>query len=128
MKMKSTGEGSQKPPAREVTSEEVAAYRVTARPRWEREQQERVRQRRRAWEVTRRAARLLKEQFGATHGVVFGSLVHEGALLTGRTWTWRPGRFALKTRSGPWGSCRIWTQTSKSTWWMWGLVALRYGL
>ena len=31
-----------------------------------------------AWELARKSARLLKEKFGATRVVVFGSLVHEG--------------------------------------------------
>ncbi len=60
-----------------VTPEEMAIYRATARRRWEREQRELVQRRERAWELARRAATLLKEQFGATRVVVFGSLVHE---------------------------------------------------
>jgi len=64
--------------ALEVTSDEMAVYRATARRRWEREQQELVQRRERAWEVAYRAATLLKEQFGATRVVVFGSLIHEG--------------------------------------------------
>jgi predicted nucleotidyltransferase len=65
-------------PALDLTPEEVAEYRRSARVRWEREQQERARRLERAWEVARAAAQLLKERFGATRVVVFGSLVHEG--------------------------------------------------
>jgi predicted nucleotidyltransferase len=64
--------------ALKVTPEEMAVYRATARRRWEREQQALAQRRERAWELARQAARLLKEQFGATRVVVFGSLVHEG--------------------------------------------------
>jgi predicted nucleotidyltransferase len=60
-----------------LTPEEMAVYRATARRRWERERRERERRRKRAWEVARRASVLLKEQFGATRVVVFGSLAHE---------------------------------------------------
>lgn len=56
----------------------MAGYRATARRRQEREQQELARRQARAWEVARGAAKLLKEQFGATRVVVFGSLVHPG--------------------------------------------------
>lgn len=62
--------------ALELTPEEMAVYRATARRRWERERQERARRRERAWEVARRASTLLKERFGATRVVVFGSLAH----------------------------------------------------
>ena len=60
-----------------LTPEAMAVYRATARRRWERERRERARRRERAWEVARRASALLKERFGATRVVVFGSLAHE---------------------------------------------------
>jgi len=63
--------------ALKLTPEAMAVYRATARRRWERERRERARRRERAWEVARRASALLKEQFGATRVVVFGSLAHE---------------------------------------------------
>jgi predicted nucleotidyltransferase len=62
----------------DLTPEEIAEYRRAARVRWEREQQERVRRLQHAWEVARAAAQLLRERFGATRVVVFGSLVHDG--------------------------------------------------
>lgn len=61
-----------------VTPEEMEVYRAAARRRWEREQQELAQREARAWAVARRAAQLLKRQFGATRVVVFGSLVHPG--------------------------------------------------
>ncbi|MFQ5795495.1 MAG: nucleotidyltransferase family protein [Candidatus Bipolaricaulia bacterium] len=64
--------------ALEVSPEEMAVYRATARRRREQEHQEQVRRQERAWEVARCAATLLKEQFGASRVVAFGSLVHEG--------------------------------------------------
>lgn len=63
--------------ARDVTPQEMAAYRAAARRRWEREQQELAGRKARAWEAARWAAALLKDQFGATRVVVFGSLVHD---------------------------------------------------
>ena len=60
----------------QVEPEKMAVYRATARRRWKREQQKLARRRERGWQVTRRAATLLKEQFGATQVMVFGSLVH----------------------------------------------------
>jgi predicted nucleotidyltransferase len=64
--------------ARELTPEEVADYRAAARHRFEREQEELAARETRAWEVARRAASLLRERFGATRVMVFGSLVHTG--------------------------------------------------
>jgi len=58
--------------ALDLTAEELRAYRPIREPderqmaeRWER-----------AWEVARTAARLLRERFGATRVVAFGSLAH----------------------------------------------------
>jgi len=62
----------------DLTPEEIAEYRRAARARWEREREELARRLERAWEVARAAARLLRERFGATRVVVFGSLVHDG--------------------------------------------------
>jgi len=59
-----------------LTPEQMSAYQATARRRWEQEQQELTQRRERAWEVARRAATLLSEQYGATRVLVFGSLVH----------------------------------------------------
>lgn len=64
--------------AAEVTPEEMAVYRATARRRWERKRREAILRRERAWRFARRAARLLKEQFGAMKVVVFGSLTRGG--------------------------------------------------
>ena len=63
----------------DVTAEEMTVYRATARRRWERKERESALRRERAWQVARRAARLLKEQLGATHVAVFGSLVRKGS-------------------------------------------------
>jgi predicted nucleotidyltransferase len=59
-----------------LSSEALAVYRATAQRRGEEEQQELAGRRERAWQVARRAATVLKEQFDATRTVVFGSLVH----------------------------------------------------
>lgn len=62
--------------ALKTSPEEMAVYRAAARRRQEQEQQELARLQERAWQAARRAAKLLKEQFGAMRVVVFGSLVH----------------------------------------------------
>jgi predicted nucleotidyltransferase len=72
--MKDTDKAGRIPPAKAVTPKELAAYRAAARRRWEQEQHERARRRKRAWEVARQAAQLLKKEFGATRVAVFGSL------------------------------------------------------
>ena len=54
----------------------MATYRATAQSRSEAEHQELAQRRERARQVARRAAALLKERFGATRVVVFGSVVH----------------------------------------------------
>ena len=61
-----------------LTPEEISVYRAMARQRLAREQQQTAPRRQQAWKLARRAAALLKERFGATRVVVFGSLVYEG--------------------------------------------------
>lgn len=63
---------------KEPTPEEMLEYKATARARHQKELRELARREKRAWEVARRAAVLLRKQFGATQVKVFGSLVHEG--------------------------------------------------
>lgn len=53
-------------------------YLRTARRRAQAEQEAVVERRRRAWELARQAAQLLRERYAARRIVVFGSLVHEG--------------------------------------------------
>jgi predicted nucleotidyltransferase len=62
----------------ELTQESVALYRKTALRRQEQLQTERLSLQEQAWNAARRAAELLKERFGVTRVVVFGSLVHRG--------------------------------------------------
>ena len=61
-----------------LTPEEMDTYRAAARRRQEQERRELARREQRAWELARRAAALLREQFGATRVRVFGSLVKKG--------------------------------------------------
>ncbi|MBZ0169694.1 hypothetical protein MELA_01123 [Candidatus Methylomirabilis lanthanidiphila] len=58
--------------ALELTTEEWRAYRPIQKPS-EPQAEERFGQ---AWEIACRAARLLRERFGATRVVIFGSLAH----------------------------------------------------
>ncbi len=62
-----------------VSAAEMAEYRVTARHRWQQEQQQAAQKKAQAWNAARRAAALLKSQFGASRVAVFGSLVREGS-------------------------------------------------
>lgn len=59
--------------------EELAVYRATAQRRCARAQEELAQRRARAWGIARQVAQLLKEQFGATRVVLFGSLARAGA-------------------------------------------------
>ncbi|HHY94935.1 MAG TPA: nucleotidyltransferase domain-containing protein [Firmicutes bacterium] len=63
--------------ARDLSDEEIEAYRRSAllREREWRVPEERMA---RAWDLARKAAALLREKFGATRVVVFGSLLREG--------------------------------------------------
>ncbi len=60
--------------AAQVTDEEIAVYRATARQREERERRDQARRAQRARVLAQRAAALLKERFGARRVVLFGSL------------------------------------------------------
>lgn len=59
-----------------ITPEAMARYRRAALAREGAHQQETERRRQVAWSVARRAAQLLKEEFGATRVVAYGSLAH----------------------------------------------------
>jgi len=59
-----------------ISEAEMAEYRATLRRRREQERELLVQRRERAWDVARRAAALLKEEFGAEKVVLFGSLLH----------------------------------------------------
>lgn len=59
-----------------IAPEVMTKYRRSAQARQMAQQQEADQRRRVAWEVARQAARLLRETFGATRVVAFGSLVH----------------------------------------------------
>ena len=62
----------------ESPSSEFAKYLPHIRRRWEREQDDRVRRRERAWHAARRAVEVLRGQFGAGQVILFGSLAREG--------------------------------------------------
>lgn len=68
---------SQKPPA--ISPEEMAGYREGARRRHAAEQKALAAREERAWELARKAAAALREQFPIERVVVFGSLVHPGS-------------------------------------------------
>jgi len=65
-------------PTLKLTPEEITAYRAAARRRHEQEQQQLALREKRAWELARQAAALLRRQFGVARVVVFGSLIHQG--------------------------------------------------
>jgi len=62
----------------QLSAEEIAAYRATARQRHQREQQAVAARKQRAWVVAREAAARLRQAFRVRRVVVFGSLVHPG--------------------------------------------------
>jgi len=61
----------------ELTPEQISTYRRHAQQRRQQELPEIERRRERAWEAARMAARVLKQEFGVTRVVVFGSLVRD---------------------------------------------------
>jgi predicted nucleotidyltransferase len=58
----------------DLTPEQISSYRRHAELRRQREQPEIEKRRARAWEAARMAARVLKQEFGVTRVVLFGSL------------------------------------------------------
>jgi predicted nucleotidyltransferase len=68
--------------AGELTSADMARYRAAARRRHQAEQQARERREQRAWELARRAAVLLRDEFHADWVAVFGSLIHPGCFTS----------------------------------------------
>lgn len=59
--------------------EDLSEYRATVRRRDALERRALAQRRKRAWQLARQVARLLRERFGATRVVVFGSLIHESS-------------------------------------------------
>lgn len=62
----------------ELTAEQLAGYRAMARRRHEADLRALVVREQRAWELARRAATLLRDEFHADRVLVFGSLIHAG--------------------------------------------------
>ena len=62
-----------------VTPDQMDIYRATARRRLEDQRRRLGGWRERAWAAARRAAALLRSDFGATRVLVFGSLTNEGS-------------------------------------------------
>jgi uncharacterized protein len=60
-----------------IAPEAMARHRRSAAAREMALQQETERRRQVAWSIARRAANLLREEFGATQVIPFGSLAHE---------------------------------------------------
>lgn len=61
----------------DIPPKKMEAYRRIALRKSILEKEQVVQRRERAWELAREAASLLKERFGASRVVAFGSLVHE---------------------------------------------------
>jgi predicted nucleotidyltransferase len=60
----------------QITPEQMEIYRASAHAREAMLKMQLGARRQRAWEVARQAALILKEEFGASRVVVFGSLLH----------------------------------------------------
>jgi predicted nucleotidyltransferase len=67
-----------------ISPEKMEQYRRAARMRETEQRQAMVQRREAAWAAARQAASLLKEQFGATQVVAYGSLTH-GAWFNARS-------------------------------------------
>jgi predicted nucleotidyltransferase len=61
----------------EISKEKMEEYRRSWRKRQERERQEMQARRQRAWMIARQAAELLRNRFGASKVVLFGSLARD---------------------------------------------------
>jgi predicted nucleotidyltransferase len=62
--------------ALQISPDQMELYKRTARARWQMERKRREMRRERAWQLARRAATLLKDEYGVQRVVVFGSLTH----------------------------------------------------
>jgi predicted nucleotidyltransferase len=60
----------------EITSAKLETYRKTSRALVAVQQEQLERRQQSAWDVARRASAILKEQFGASRVVIFGSTLH----------------------------------------------------
>jgi uncharacterized protein len=60
----------------QITPEQMEIYRASARAREATLKMQLEARRKHAWEVARRAALILKEEYGASRVVIFGSLLH----------------------------------------------------
>ena len=60
-----------------VPAEQIAIYRKTAEQNLQNSYVQREKRREKAWRLVQLASSLLKEKFGATKVMVFGSLIHE---------------------------------------------------
>ncbi len=60
-----------------LTSAQIAIYRQTSQKRWRKSEPLRKKRRQKAWQLAQQAATILKDKFGATKVMVFGSLVDE---------------------------------------------------
>jgi len=60
-----------------VSAEQIAIYRQTAEQNLQNSHVQRERRREKAWRLVQLASSLLKEKFGATKVMVFGSLIHQ---------------------------------------------------
>jgi predicted nucleotidyltransferase len=61
-----------------LTAEAMSVYRAAARRRQDQERLALIARKNQAWELARRAAALLRDQYTASRVVVFGSLVRPG--------------------------------------------------
>ncbi|NKB72762.1 MAG: nucleotidyltransferase domain-containing protein [Candidatus Latescibacteria bacterium] len=64
---------------RELSSAQMDVYRRTALQKAATEQTASAARRKRGWALAKEAARLVKEEFGASRVLVFGSLVHQAS-------------------------------------------------
>jgi predicted nucleotidyltransferase len=60
----------------QITSSQLEIYRTSARKREVNLRKQLDERQHHAWEIARQAARILKEEFGATRVVVYGSMQH----------------------------------------------------
>jgi len=59
-----------------ISAEQMQKYKDTAHKAWQREQAQRKKRHDRAWQLAHQAATLLKNEYGTSRVVIFGSITH----------------------------------------------------
>jgi predicted nucleotidyltransferase len=96
----------------QLSQQEIEKYRIALKRRKAQEDETLQIRKEHAWSLARRASKLLKESFGATKVVVFGSLAHDYLFTLWSDVDLPLGASSRKTLSERSALCTIWTRKS----------------